>query len=123
MNMNTILLVEDQLSHREMIADLLQHRGFHVIFADDGVEALEKFQTQRPDLVILDIVMPRMNGYEVCRQLKNDPKTKDIPILMCSGKGEEFDRFWGLKNGADAYIHKPFKPTEFIDTIQQLLRG
>jgi twitching motility two-component system response regulator PilH len=120
--MNTVLVVEDQRSQREMIAALLRNNGLNVSLASDGVEALEQIQGNCPDLVVLDIVMPRMNGYEVCRRLKNDPKTKNVPVVICSGKGEEFDRYWGMRNGADAYISKPFHPKELISTVKQLLR-
>ena len=121
--MSTVLVVEDQRAQREMIADLLKGSGLLVTLASDGVEALEQIETQRPDLVVLDIVMPRMNGYEVCRRLKADPKTQGVPVVMCSTKGEEFDRYWGMKQGADAYIAKPFQPTELVGTVKQLLRG
>jgi twitching motility two-component system response regulator PilH len=121
--MTTILVVEDSVTQREMIMDLLQSSGLMVAIATDGVEALEKIQGETPDLILLDIVMPRMNGYEVCRRLKSDPKTKDVPVVMCSSKGEEFDRYWGMKQGADAYIAKPFQPTELVGTVKQLLRG
>ncbi len=120
--MSTVLIVEDQRSQREMIAALLIDSGLKVTLANDGVEALEQIEGQCPDLVVLDIVMPRMNGYEVCRKLKSDPKTQDLPVVMCSSKGEEFDRYWGLRNGADAYIAKPFQPQELIGTVKQLLR-
>jgi twitching motility two-component system response regulator PilH len=106
-----------------MITDLLKGSGLNVRVASDGVEALELIQGHRPDLVVLDIVMPRMNGYEVCRQIKANPKTQNIPVVMCSSKGEEFDRYWGMKQGADAYIAKPFQPTELVGTVKQLLRG
>ena len=108
-----------------MIADLLKDSGLSasVVSVSDGVEALEQIRNQRPDLVVLDIVMPRMNGYEVCRQIKTDPKTQDVPVVMCSSKGEEFDIYWGMKQGADAYISKPFEPDELIGTVKQLLRG
>jgi twitching motility two-component system response regulator PilH len=106
-----------------MITDLLKGSGLTVTVASDGVEALERIQTHRPDLVVLDIVMPRMNGYEVCRRLKADPRTQGVPVVMCSSKGEEFDRYWGMKQGADAYIAKPFQPTELVGTVKQLLRG
>ncbi|MEY2984646.1 MAG: hypothetical protein RLZZ568_1263 [Cyanobacteriota bacterium] len=119
--MNAVLLVEDSLSQREMIAEILKEHGWTVSIACDGVEALEQLQHSRPDLVVLDIVMPRMNGYEVCRRIKSDPKTKNVPVIMCSIKGEEFDRFWGMRQGADAYIAKPFSPTTLIGTINQLL--
>jgi twitching motility two-component system response regulator PilH len=121
--MSTVLVVEDSQAQRTMIADLLKGSGLSVTSASDGVEALEQIQGHRPDLIVLDIVMPRMNGYEVCRRLKADPKTQHLPIVMCSSKGEEFDRYWGMKQGADAYIAKPFQPTELVGTVKQLLRG
>lgn len=121
--MSTVLVVEDSVAQREMITDLLKGSGLTVTVASDGVEALERIQGQRPDLVVLDIVMPRMNGYEVCRRLKADPSTQNVPVVMCSSKGEEFDRYWGMKQGADAYIAKPFQPTELVGTVKQLLRG
>ena len=121
--MSRVLVVEDQRAQREMIADLLEGSGISVALANDGVEALEQIDSQCPDLVVLDIVMPRMNGYEVCRRLKQDPKTQNVPVVMCSTKGEEFDRYWGMRQGADAYIAKPFQPTELVGTVKQLLRG
>jgi twitching motility two-component system response regulator PilH len=121
--MSTVLVVEDSATQREMITDLLKGSGLSVTVATDGVEALERIQGKCPDLVVLDIVMPRMNGYEVCRRLKSDPKTQNVPVVMCSSKGEEFDRYWGMKQGADAYIAKPFQPTELVGTVKQLLRG
>lgn len=121
--MSTVLVVEDSVTQRQMITDLLRGSGLDVTVAGDGVEALEQIQGQHPDIVVLDIVMPRMNGYEVCRRLKADPKTQHVPVVMCSSKGEEFDRYWGMKQGADAYIAKPFQPTELVGTVKQLLRG
>ncbi len=121
--MSTVLVVEDSVTQREMITDLLKGSGLSVSIATDGVEALEHIDGQCPDLVVLDIVMPRMNGYEVCRRIKSDPKTQNVPVVMCSSKGEEFDRYWGMKQGADAYIAKPFQPTELVGTVKQLLRG
>jgi len=67
--------------------------------------------------------MPKMNGYELCRKLKTDPKTQKVRVLMCSTKGEEFDRYWGMKQGADAYIVKPFQPKDLVGTVKQLLQG
>ncbi|MBE7381496.1 MAG: response regulator [Leptolyngbya sp. SIO1E4] len=122
--MSMVLVVEDSIPQREMITELLRGSGLDVTAANDGVEALEHIQSGRPpDLVVLDIVMPRMNGYEVCRRLKADPSTQDVPVILCSSKGEEFDRYWGMKQGADAYIAKPFQPTELVGTVKQLLRG
>lgn len=116
-------MVEDSIPQREMITELLRGSGLSVTVAGDGVEALEQIQGSLPDLVLLDIVMPRMNGYELCRRIKSDPATQNVPVVLCSSKGEEFDRYWGMKQGADAYIAKPFQPTELIGTVKQLLRG
>ncbi|MFM7363130.1 MAG: response regulator transcription factor [Cuspidothrix sp.] len=121
--MSTVLIVEDSLAQREMITDLLKASGLRVTHASDGLEALDAIQSTPPDLVVLDIVMPRMNGYELCRRLKSDPKTQNVPVVICSSKGEEFDRYWGMKQGADAYIAKPFQPNELVGTVKQLLRG
>lgn len=121
--MRTVLVVEDSITQREMISDLLKGSGLSVVEASDGVEALEKVQESSPDLVVLDIIMPKMNGYEVCRRLKADSKTQDLAVIMCSAKKEEFDRYWGIKQGADAYISKPFHPQELVGTVKQLLRS
>ncbi|OIP75581.1 MAG: two-component system response regulator [Oscillatoriales cyanobacterium CG2_30_44_21] len=120
--MSTVLVVEDSVTQREMIEDLLIGSGLKVKTAGDGVEALEQMQGNCPDIIVMDIVMPRMNGYELCRRIKTDPKTERIPVVMCSSKGEEFDRYWGMKQGADAYISKPFQPQELVGTVKQLLR-
>jgi len=120
--MSTVLVVEDSVTQREMIEDLLKGSGLSVTTAGDGVEALEQMQGNCPDIVVMDIVMPRMNGYELCRRIKTDPKTQSVPVVMCSSKGEEFDRYWGMKQGADAYIAKPFQPQELVGTVKQLLR-
>jgi len=121
--MSEILVVEDSQTQRQMISEILLNSGLKVNCVEDGVEALEYIQKCSPDLVVLDIVMPKMNGYEVCRRIKANPKTQNVPVVMCSTKGEEFDRYWGMKQGADAYIAKPFQPTELIGTVKQLLRG
>jgi twitching motility two-component system response regulator PilH len=121
--MGTVLVVEDSQTQREMISELLKKSGLRVIVAGDGVEALEQIQGHSPDLVVLDIIMPRMNGYEVCRRLKGDSTTQKLAVVMCSAKKEEFDRYWGIKQGADAYISKPFHPQELVGTVKQLLRG
>jgi twitching motility two-component system response regulator PilH len=121
--MSTVLVVEDSIPQREMIITLLRGIGLEVAIANDGMEALEQIQHQPPDMIVLDIVMPRMNGYELCRRLKADPITQHVPVVMCSSKGEEFDRYWGMKQGADAYIAKPFQPAELVGTVKQLLRG
>lgn len=121
--MNKVLVVEDSLTQREMISTLLKGSGLSVSVAGDGVEALEQILANCPDLVVLDIVMPRMNGYELCRKLRGNSSTKNVAVVMCSAKAEEFDRYWGMKQGADAYIAKPFQPQELVGTVKQLLRA
>ena len=119
--MATVLVVEDSPTQQRMIADLLRRNGISVIVADNGIEALEQVKEQRLDLVVLDIVLPKMNGYEVCRRIKSDSKTQNLAVLMCSAKKEEFDRYWGMKQGADAYIVKPFQPQELLVKVRQFL--
>lgn len=121
--MSTVLVVDDSATLREMVCELLTKSGIQVICAGDGVEAKEQIQTNCPDLVVMDIVMPRMNGYDLCRWLKNHPKCAKVPVVICSSKNQEFDRYWGMKQGADAYIAKPFHPAELVDTVKMLLRG
>ena len=119
--MHTVLVVEDSVAQREMIKTLLEGSGLSVTAVSNGFDALKHIQGDPPDLILLDIVMPEMNGYEVCRRIKSDDTTKSLPVVMCSAKGEEFDRYWGMKQGADAYIAKPFQPTELVGTVKLLL--
>ncbi|GAB4228517.1 MAG: response regulator transcription factor [Elainellaceae cyanobacterium] len=121
--MSTILIVDDSQTLRQMLIEVLEKGGLKVIEATNGLEAKEKIQAKAPDLIITDLIMPQMNGYELCRWIKNDPVMQKIPVLICSTKSEEFDRYWGMKQGADAYITKPFHPVEMLKTVKQLLRG
>ncbi len=119
--MSAVLVIDDSTIVRVILAEYLESSGFEVIEAIDGIEAIEQIQNHRPDLVITDIVMPRMNGYELCRWIKSDPRTKGIPVMMCTAKDEDFDRYWGLKQGADAYIAKPYRPLEMVNAVKHLL--
>lgn len=119
--MSKVLVVDDSPMQREMISRVLKNVGINVTVASDGVEALEEIQKSCPDLVVLDIVMPRMNGYEVCRWLRSN-LGQTLPVVMCTSKREEFDRYWGMKQGADAYISKPFHPHDLVATVKQLLK-
>lgn len=121
--MGTILVVEDSSTQRKLIAGLLKSNDFKVSVARNGGEGLQWAVRSRPDLVVLDVLMPDMNGYEVCRQLKKHPETQDIPVILCSVKNSEVDRYWGKKNGADAYLAKPFQQDELIATIERLLNS
>mgnify|MGYP001136856091 CR=1 FL=1 len=120
--MTKILIVDDSQTLRTMLSDLLKSNGIIVSEATNGKEAQQQIESgERPDLVITDLVMPEMNGYELCRWIKAN--TQRIPVLVCSTKSEEFDRYWGMKQGADAYITKPFHPPELLKTVKQLLRS
>ncbi len=118
--MSTVLVVEDSRSQRECISNQLMWKGLNVIQASDGIEALEQIQANCPDLVLLDLVMPRMDGYRVCDLIKANPQTRNIPVVFLTGKGRRFDFYWGIKH-ADAYVGKPWQPRELLDTIKRVL--
>lgn len=120
--MSKILVVEDSKTQREMMANLLQSNQFEVMTAKNGVEAIAQAEVLHPDLAILDIVMPEMNGYDLCRKLRENPATRNISIIICSSKSTKADRHWGYRQGANAYIGKPFLPEELMDTVKTLLR-
>lgn len=120
--MGTILVVDDDLTQQLIVFKILKNTGLNFIFADNGVEALELAQRYSPDLVILDIILPKMNGYEVCRRLKSDDKTQKLAVVMCSNKKEDCDRYWGIKQGADAYLSKPCHPQELLKLVNYLLQ-
>lgn len=121
--MSTILVVDDSPMLREMISTLLHKTGLTISVAQDGQEAKEMIAADPPDLVVLDVVMPNMNGYELCRWVKTNPATQDVLVVLCSSKSEEFDRYWGIKQGADAYVIKPFRPSDLLGTVKTLLAG
>jgi twitching motility two-component system response regulator PilH len=120
--MVTILIVDDSSSLRETFSEILSSIKIKVLTANNGSEAVELLGKCSPDLVITDLIMPEMNGYELCRWVKNNPSTKEIPVLMCSTKSEEFDRYWGMKQGADAYLTKPFQAAELISAVKDILK-
>ncbi len=116
-----ILIVEDSPTYLRKIADSLQGTGYKIITAVDGEEALEKAVRENPNLIVLDVVLPKKNGFQVCRQLKTSPATQDIKILMMTSKSQDSDRFWGLKQGADDYMTKPYEDKELLTSIANLL--
>jgi twitching motility two-component system response regulator PilH len=117
-----VMVVEDSLVQRKAIASFLKSGGAIAIEAQDGAEAIALLETQQPNLILLDAIMPRMNGYEVCRRIKSNPKTQNIPIIMCTGQDGVSDRYWAMKQGADAYLVKPFRAAELISLLKQYLR-
>ncbi len=118
-----ILVVEDSPTYLRQITALLQESGYQTIAAIDGEQALEKAIREDPDLIILDIILPMKNGFQVCRQLKTTPSTRDIKIVMLTSKALDSDRFWGLKQGADEYVTKPFVEQELLANVTRLLSG
>ena len=120
--MSSVLLVDGNRVQQLTISKMLLLNGLNVIVANDGIEALEKVHSYRPTLVILDIVLPKMNGYEVCRRIKKNKETQSLPVVMFTAKSEEFDFYWGSKQGADAYVSKLCDPQLLIDTVNQLLQ-
>jgi two-component system, chemotaxis family, response regulator PixH len=120
-NMTKILVVEDISSTRALISSYLRKFGYTVIEASNGKEGLEKAIEQQPDLVITDILMPQMSGLELCRMLKKNESTKNVRIIICSSKDKEIDRVWGLRQGVDVYVTKPFTEEELIQTVKSLM--
>lgn len=117
-----ILVVDDEPKIVKLTRDYLEKDGFRVISAGDGEAALAAARRERPDLVVLDLMLPGMDGLEVCRELKKDSQTERIPIVMLTAKGEESDIVTGLELGADDYVTKPFSPRELVARIRTLLR-
>ena len=118
--MTTVLLVEDSLTETELLTRYLSQAGLRVVSVKSGEEAQIKLQSQRPDLVILDVILPGQSGFELCRELKSNASTQEIPVVICSTKGTEADKLWGSMLGADAYIPKPVDQKQLMQTIRQL---
>ena len=114
----TILVVDDEASIRRILETRLSMIGYQVVTASDGVEALELFKTCQPDLVVLDVMMPKLDGYGVCQELR---KESDVPIVMLTALGDVADRITGLELGADAYLVKPFEPDDLRRAARELL--
>ncbi|MBI3710729.1 MAG: response regulator, partial [Proteobacteria bacterium] len=117
-----ILIVEDETALVELVRYNLEAADYAVAVAADGEEALRAIAEGRPDLVILDWMLPLVSGLEVCRQLRRKPETRSLPVIMLTARGEETDRIRGLETGADDYITKPFSPNELVARVRALLR-
>jgi twitching motility two-component system response regulator PilH len=112
-----VLVVDDSPTERQLATTLLTKAGYSVTTAVDGEDALQKVAAERPPLIVLDIILPKMNGYQVLRQLKTAPETRDIKVILVSSKSQESDRFWGLKQGADDYIVKPYHDQALLTAV------
>ena len=117
----SILIVDDSPVVVEAVKEALAGDGYTVFTAYDGIEALDMVKRYEFDLILLDIDMPRMNGYQVCKLLKNDPKFKRIPIVMLTAKTSEADRLWGKKAGSDEYVTKPFNYAKVKEILKRFL--
>jgi DNA-binding response OmpR family regulator len=121
MSKEKILVVDDSPTDLKLVSGPLNSKGYKVITAVDGEEALAKAASELPNLIVLDVVLPKKNGFQVCRQLKTALATKDIKILLLTSKSQDSDRFWGLKQGADGYMTKPFADEELLSSVAGLL--
>ena len=117
-----ILVVEDEAALVELLRYNLEEEGFRVSAAADGEAALAAVAEDKPDLIVLDLMLPLISGLEICRQLRRRPETRSLPIIMLTARGEESDRIRGLDSGADDYVTKPFSPSELVARVRAVLR-
>jgi twitching motility two-component system response regulator PilH len=119
--MAKILVADDSLAELQIIQQALQSTGHTITTVMDGEAAEEKAKTDKFDLVILDVIMPKKNGFQVCREIKTNDRTKNIPVIMVTSKDQESDKFWGMKQGADEYLTKPFKPEDLLKAVKKYI--
>jgi len=112
-----ILVVDDSPMVLSMIADMLAEGGHEVLTAMNGEDAVRSAIQEQPNLVLLDVILPKINGYQVCRQIKSTPETEHIPVVMVTRKAKDSDRYWGMEQGADGYITKPFDANELLSVV------
>lgn len=115
-----ILLVDDSKTELFYLSDLLTRRGFSVATAEGGEEAMRRLAEHKPDLILMDVVMPGANGFQLTRTITRDPRYAGIPVIMCTSKGQETDRVWGLRQGARDYVVKPVDAAELMAKIEAL---
>lgn len=118
--MTKILIVDDEKDIVETLSFMLKTKGYEILTAYDGEEGLKLAKEERPDLIILDVMMPKINGYKICRLLKYDAKYKNIPIVMVTARSQEGDKLIGEETGADKYITKPFEFSDILEVISEL---
>ena len=120
MAIQQILLVDDSKTELFHLSDMLAKRGFTVRTAENGEEAMRKLAEGKPDLILMDVVMPGQNGYQLTRAITRDPRYADVPVIMCTSKNQETDRVWGLRQGARDYVVKPVDPEDLMAKIKAL---
>jgi len=116
-----ILVVDDSPTELELMTKPLINNNYNVITATDGEQAVEKALSEIPDLIVLDVIMPKMNGFQACRKIKSSSRTEHIPIVLLTSKKEQSDEFWGKKQGADVYLTKPFEDKTLLDAVAEKL--
>jgi twitching motility two-component system response regulator PilH len=121
MSRQKILVVDDSWTELTMIVAALRNCGFEVLTAVDGDEAVEKVLREHPHCIVLDVVLPKQNGFQVCRRLKNLDASRHIPIILLTGKNTSVDKSWGLRQGADLYMTKPFREEDLIASVRSLI--
>ena len=117
----TILVVDDSPTEVRLLSDALQGHGYKIITAADGDEAINKARQERPRLILLDVILPKKNGFQVCRDLKTSADTEDIPVILVTSKKEDSDRFWGMKQGADEYLTKPWRDSDLLMAVARYM--
>lgn len=122
MEKEKIMVVDDSPTELKIMTEPFIPKGYKVITAMDGEEAIKMAEIERPNLIVLDVIMPKMNGFQVCRKIKTTPELKNIKIILLTSKNQESDEFWGLKQGADAYMTKPFDASELLAKAESLLQ-
>lgn len=120
MPVKKILVVDDSPTERAFLTEILSHAGYQVVTAENGTDGIAKAKSEHPDLVLMDVVMPGLNGYQATRTLTRDEETKNIPVIVCTSKGQETDKIWGLRQGALDYLVKPVKADELLTKIAAL---
>ena len=116
-----VLVVDDSQAEIRLMQSFLQQGGFHSVGICDPTKIEETIEEERPSVILLDVVMPQRNGFQACRDLKNDDRCKNIPIILCTSKGNESDKFWGQQQGANGYIVKPFKAEELLSAVKKVM--
>lgn len=119
--MATVLVVDDVQAQMELICQALRSGGLAISQASNGKEALSKLKEVEPDVIVLDVIMPDMSGFEVLRRIRKDNTTRQLPVVMLTTKGADHDKAWGLDMGADAYLTKPFDPGHLVDVVRRFL--
>ncbi len=120
MSVRTVLVVDDSPTERFFLTDILRKHGYEVLNASSGEEGVAKAKAERPDLILMDVVMPGLNGFQATRMLSRDAETQSIPVIMCTTKDQETDRIWGMRQGAVEYMVKPIVAEDLIARIKAL---